>query len=136
MKSESAAARHAVTHATRAKDGLLIGALLAGRTFDEAARAAGVSRRTAYRMRQDPEFQRAYQAAKDELLGAAVASLHSNAQLFISTLAAVCADPKSRGSEKATAADRGLAQLLRSVEVLNLSERIAKLEQAVSEGQN
>lgn len=129
-------ARHTVTTATRAKDGLLIGALLAGKTFAQAAEAAGMCTRTAYRRRQSPEFQAMYQGAKDELLGAAVASLHSHAQLFIDTLAEVCADPKSRGSEKATAADRGLAQLLRSVEVLNLSERIAKLEQLAAEGQN
>jgi hypothetical protein len=126
-------ARHAVTQATRAKDGLLIGALLAGRTFDEAAQAAGVCRRTAYRMRQSPEFQKTYQAARDELLGAAVSALHSNAMVFVNALAQVCLDPKARGSEKATAADRGLNTLLRAVETLSLADRITKLEALVSE---
>lgn len=127
-------ARHAVTLATRAKDGLLMGALLAGQTFDQAAQAAGVCRRTAYRMRQSPEFQAKYQAAKDELLGAAVSALHTRAMIFVETLAQVCLDPKARGSEKATAADRGLCALLRAVEVLDLAGRIARLEQALSEG--
>ena len=60
---------HTVTQATRAKDEVLIGALLAGNTFAEAAKAAGVTRRTAYRMRQDEGFQAKYRAAKEELLG-------------------------------------------------------------------
>jgi hypothetical protein len=128
------AARHAVTHATRAKDGLLIGALLAGRTFEEAAQAAGVCRRTAYRMRQSAEFQQAYQSAKDELISAAVSALHSNALLFVTTLAAICQDPKARGSEKAVAADRGLSQLFKAHELWDLEQRIAKLEQTAGEG--
>jgi hypothetical protein len=131
MKAETA--RRAVTQATRAKDGLLIGALLAGRTFAEAAQVAGVSRRTAYRMRLSPEFQKTYQAAKDELLGAAVSALHSRALIFVETLAQVCLDPKSRGSERATAADRGLNTLLRAVETLSMADRITKLEALVSE---
>jgi hypothetical protein len=53
--------------------------------------------------------------------------------VFVNALAEVCLDPKARGSEKATAADRGLNTLLRAVEMLSLTERIAKLE-ALLEG--
>jgi len=133
MRTE-ANARHAVTTATRAKDGLLIGALLAGKTFAQAAEAAGMCTRTAYRMRQSEEFQAKYRQAKEELLGAAISALHSNAMTFVNALAAVCLDPKARGSEKATAADRGLNTLLRAVETFALAARISKLEHAVSEG--
>lgn len=122
------AARHAVTHSTRARDGLLIGALLAGNTFEKAALSAGVCRRTAYRMRRSAEFQRTYQSAKDELISAAVSALHSSALLFVTTLAAVCQDPKARGSEKAQAADRGLSQLFRARELYELEARVAALE--------
>lgn len=128
MTKAGGSGRHTVTHASRAKDSLLIGALLAGNTFERAAEIAGVCRRTAYRMRQDESFQQKYRAAKDELLGAAVSALHSSALVFVETLKHVCLDPKARGSEKATAADRGLNTLLRSVEILDHAARIAKLE--------
>src|ERR1700733_2311758 len=117
-----------VSPSTRAKAPMLIGALLAGHTVQDAAKAAGISRRTAYVLRLDEEFQQQYRAAKDELLGAAVSALHSNALIFVKTLAVVCQDPKSRGSEKATAADRGLNTLLRAVEIFEVEERLRKLE--------
>jgi hypothetical protein len=124
-----------VSPATRAKAPMLIGALLAGRTVQEAAKVAGISRRTAYVLRQDEEFQNQYRAAKNELLGAAVSALHSCAIIFVETLKNVCLDEKSRGSEKATAADRGLNTLLRAVEIFDVEERLQKLEKLAGEGQ-
>jgi hypothetical protein len=119
---------HTVTHSTRAKDSMLIAALLAGNTFEQAAKVAGISRRTAYKLRQGEEFQKKYRDAKHELLASAVSALHSCATVFVETLKNVCQDPKSRGSEKATAADRGLNTLLRAVEIFEVEERLQKLE--------
>jgi hypothetical protein len=128
--------RHAVTHATRARDELLIGALLAGNTFANAAKAAGISRRTAYRMRQSEEFQAKYRAAKDELLGAAVAALHGRALAFIETLGAIAADTKMRGSERVQASREGLAALFKGVELFDFEERLRKLEAVANGGRN
>jgi len=130
MKTEPA--RRTVKRNTAREDAFLA-ALLAGRGISEACADAGISRSTGIRMRQSPEFQKTYQAARDELLGAAVSALHSNAMVFVNALAQVCLDPKARGSEKATAADRGLNTLLRAVETLSLADRITKLEALVSE---
>ena len=52
---------------------------------------------------------------------------------FVRTLAEVCQDPKARGSEKATAADRGLNTLLKAVELIDISERISALEKVAGE---
>ena len=127
--------RRMVTAATRAREESLIAALLAGNTFASAAKVAGVATRTAYRLRQSEEFEAKYRRAKEELLGAAVAALHTRAMLFVETLAEVCRDPKARGSEKACAADRGLAALSRLVEQFDLAKRIGRLEELMGERQ-
>ena len=84
-------------------------------------------------MRQSEEFQAKLRQAKEDLLGGAVAALHSNAMLFVTTLAGVCQDPKARGSEKAQAADRGLNTLFRGVEIFEFEQRLRKLEAVAGE---
>jgi hypothetical protein len=105
-------------------------AMLSGHNTEESAKISGLSRTSAWRVRKSEAFQMRFKEARAELLNGAVNELYQNAGLFVRTLAAVCADAKARGSEKATAADRGLGNLLKAIELIDISERLLKLERA------
>jgi hypothetical protein len=120
----------APTRAREAREALIMVALLSGRTVAEAATDAGCSRRTAHRIIARKSFQKAFHDQKAELLGGAVAVLHQSALLFVRTLGEICRDSKARDSAKAVAADRGLSQLFKARELLDLEERVAQLERA------
>jgi hypothetical protein len=128
---QSAQAEPAVAHSgtsTRAREALLLAALLAGKTIPEAATDIGASVRTCYRIRARESFQARYRAAKDELLSAAVAALHTHSLNFIETLASIAADGKLRGSERVQASREGLAALFKGVEIFEIEQRLQKLE--------
>jgi hypothetical protein len=108
-------------------------ALLSGKTVMEAAKLAGISRRTAYRMKESEEFQRKYSAAKAELLGGAVAALHSHALKFVEALEKVATDTAARPGERVQAGREGLSALFKGVELFDLENRIRKLESAVQQ---
>ena len=134
---ETAQAEPAVAHngtSTRAREALLLAALLAGKTIPEAAADIGASVRTCYRIRARESFQARYRAAKDELLAAAVAALHTHSLSFISTLASIAADTKLRGSERVQASREGIAALYRGIELFDVENRLRKLEQIADGG--
>jgi hypothetical protein len=114
----------------------LIAAMLSCRTMAQACEAAGMSLPTAWRLRQTEEFQQRFKQAKDSAFECAVNGLHDCAVVFVQALRAVCEDPTARGSEKATAARSGLDVLIRSREMLDLSERIAALEKIAGAANN
>jgi hypothetical protein len=62
-----------------------------------------------------------------------VGSLHDSAVVFVETLRAVCIDPKSRDSARATAARSGLDSLFKAVEIFDFADRLAKLEALASQ---
>ncbi len=126
-------ARHVMKDA-RAREERLSAAMLSCRTMQEACKVAGVSVPTAWRMRKTEAFQQRFKEVKHQAFESAVNGLHDSALVFVQTLRDICLDPKARGSEKATAARSGLDALVRSIEVLDLGERIAKLEQVAGEG--
>ena len=94
-----------------------------------------MSRRTAYRMRDRESFQAKYRAAKNELLGAAIAALHLHSLSFIQTLATIAGDSKVRGYERVQASREGLAALFKGVELFDFEERLRKLEQIAGGGE-
>ena len=61
----SVTARNVMTRSS-AREEALIAALLAGRTVTAAARDVGISRKTAWRLRQSESFQARYKSAKDD----------------------------------------------------------------------
>jgi hypothetical protein len=71
------------------KQEALIAALLTEPTYEQAARKAGVSRRTAHRWLGQPLFQAAYRRARQQLVTAAVARVQSLAVDAVETLASV-----------------------------------------------
>jgi hypothetical protein len=110
-------------------DELLLGALAAGSSVDDAAQTAGVSSRTAYRRLADPSFARRLAQARDELISAALGELVECASEAVATLRALLAASDERvrlGAAKST-----LEQLLRLRETLALSQRLAALERAM-----
>lgn len=127
-------ARHTMAR-SHAREGVLIAALLAGSKVEDAARLAGISRRQAQRVLKTEEFRRAFSEAKGELLSGAVAALHNHAGDFVATLHTLATDVNARGNDRVQAAYRGFDLMLKSVEVLDLEERIGRLEQVAGEGQ-
>jgi len=71
--NETETARHTLARSHAREEALLAG-LLAGKSVTDAAADAGVSRRTAYRMRDRDSFQAKYREGKNELLGGAIAA--------------------------------------------------------------
>jgi len=112
----------------RAEDSLLA-ALAAGNTVEDAAKAAGLSPRTAYRRLADPQFARRLAQARDELISSALGELVDCASEAVATLRALlgASDERVRlGAGKAI-----LDQLLRLRETLTLSQRLAALERSL-----
>jgi|SRR5205814_4904947 len=110
-------------------DELLLGALAAGSSVEQAAETAGVSVRTAYRRLADPRFARRLAQARDELISNALGELVDCASEAVSTLRTLLTDSEARvrlGAGKAI-----LDQLLRIRETLTLSQRLAALERAL-----
>jgi hypothetical protein len=114
---------------SRRGDELLLRALAAGSSVEDAARTAGVSVRTAYRRLADPVFSRKLAEARDELIAAALTELVQSASEAVATLRGLlgASDERVRlGAAKST-----LDQLLRLRETLALSQRLATLERAM-----
>jgi len=113
---------------SRGEDSLLA-ALAAGSTVEDAARAAGLSSRTAYRRLADPGFARRLAQTRDELISNALGELVDCASEAVATLRALLSASDERvrlGAAKST-----LEQLLRLRETLTLSQRLAALERSV-----
>jgi hypothetical protein len=79
-------------------------------------------------MRTSPEFQTALKAARDEMLGAVVDKLRTDAADYASTLHGIATDTKGRGSDRVLASRHGLDLMLRGVETLDLVQRVDALE--------
>jgi len=110
-------------------DELLLGALAAGSSVEQAAETAGISVRTAYRRLAEPAFARRLAQARDELISSALGELVECASEAVATLRALLSASDERvrlGAAKST-----LEQLLRLRETLTLSQRLAALERTV-----
>jgi hypothetical protein len=114
-------------------DELLLTQLAAGATVEQAATAAGLSARTAYRRLADPGFARRLAQTRDELISSALGELVDCASEAVATLRALLSASDERvrlGAAKST-----LEQLLRLRETLTLSQRLAALERTIQQRQ-
>lgn len=102
--------------------------LLSGKSLAEIEQAARLSRTSLWKLRSTEAFRHEYERAKTDMLTAAVGLLHSFAMDFVKALHMVATDPKAHANARASAAREGLAAIFRANELLNLSERLAKLE--------
>jgi hypothetical protein len=103
-------------------------AMMIHKTVEAAAQAAGISAASAYRWLQDPlVIQRLAQARRDAM-NRAIARLQEAASGAVDCLCEVQRDGESE-TARVSAARTILEQTLRAVELGDVQERLAKLEQ-------
>ena len=107
-----------------------ITALLSQRNHEEAARAAGVSKRTLNRWLKMPEFQAGYLAARRAAMFQANARLQQASSAAVSALLEVMVDPSTPALARVRAADCILARGNQGLESEDLDARLAALERA------
>lgn len=108
-----------------------ITALVAGKNFDQAAKAAGVSLRTLHRWRATPGFASELRTADSEQLLTAARALNVASQDAVSTLIAIMHDQKASSGLRLRAASEILKHRASFFELLTLEQRIAILEQQI-----
>lgn len=114
-----------------AKQKKVIRALLENPTRRDAARAAGVSEATIWRMFQEENFREAYRQASTRTLDAAIGALQAGSNEAIETLREIMADDEAHTAARVTAARTILEMGLRCRELIEHEERIAELEQRI-----
>jgi uncharacterized protein (DUF1501 family) len=113
----------------RKKEAAIAG-LLSQRNQEEAAQAAGVSKRTLNRWLRMPAFQAAYREARRAAMSQANARLQQTASAAVSALLKVMVDPSTPASVRVRAADCVLARGNQGLENEDLDVRLAALERA------
>jgi len=110
------------------REAAAIAALLAEPTVEAAAKRAGISESTLLRWLQDAAFSAEYRAARRAVVEGAIGRLQQTATQAVDALARNlrCGIPAVEvGAAKAV-----LDQAMRGLELLDLAERVAALEQA------
>lgn len=106
-----------------------ITALLSSDTIEQAAKEAGISKRTLLRWLSEPEFRAAYAQAKGDVLRTATAILTRNAGRAAKVLAEIFdAEPEAHQGGRVTAALGTIRLALDAFELESLEERLRKLE--------
>ncbi len=108
-------------------------ALLAHGTIEAAYGAAGVSKATMWRFMQLPEFQTRYRAARRQLVETAIAQLQSDCTIAARALREVAEDKEAPASSRVAAAKAILDQSISAIELMDLQERVERLETMLSE---
>jgi hypothetical protein len=104
-------------------------ALLSHRTLKEAALAAGVSMPTLWRYLRDPVFSLRYREARRELVECAMVRLQNDAEHAARVLRDVADDKEASAGARVTAARTIIELSVKSVELGDLQQRIASLEE-------
>jgi hypothetical protein len=108
-----------------------IAALLSARSLDQAAKKAGLSKATLCRWMQDPEFKAALRAARRNVVDATIGRLQA---VTTEAVAALCAALTCEAPTVRVSAARAILEFsFRSVELMDLEERLSALEHRVSE---
>jgi hypothetical protein len=112
-----------------------VAALLTQRNIEEAARAAGIGPATLLRWQKEPEFQKAYRAARRAAHGQSIARLQQATSAAVSTLLKVMVDANTPASTKVRAADSVLNHSAKAMEIEDIDVRVSALEAAAANGQ-
>ena len=107
--------------------------LIGGRNAAQTARELGLHENTLYKWNKLPEFQDALKQAEREAMRAVSISLLGLAEKATDTLNGVMDKDSARDSSKVRAADIVLGRLLQTRELLELEERISKLEERLND---
>jgi transposase-like protein len=105
-------------------------ALLTHRTIEEAARSIGVDPKTLLRWMKEPEFDKAYRAAKRAAFGQSIARLHHLSSAAVSTLGKIMLDSATPPATRVRAADSILDHTTKAIEIEDIDARLSELERA------
>lgn len=110
----------------------VIRGLISGMSALQVANRIGIHENTIYRWCKEPAFQEALREAERESMKNLTISLMILADKATDTLQSVMENEKALDSSKVRAADIVLGRLLQTRELLELEERIAKLEDSIN----
>ena len=116
-----------IEHLTPKQDKALT-ALLSADTVKDAAKAAGVNEATLWRWLQAPLFQQHYRSLRRQLVEAAVAQLQRDCTTAVRVLRQIAEDIQAPASARVTAARAIIDQSVAAVELMDIQERVERLE--------
>jgi hypothetical protein len=108
-----------------------IAALLSAQTIKAAAAECGVAEVTLWRWLQSDEFAAAYRTARRQVVEKAITEIQGAASKAVATL--IRNLDSTDGSVEVRAANSILDRAVRGVEIIELTERIEKLETRIEE---
>jgi DNA-binding MurR/RpiR family transcriptional regulator len=114
---------------SRRHEGVIV-ALIAHPKITDAARAAGVSESTVWRLMQREDFQKPYKEAQDEALNSALGSIQGAATEAVATLREIAANGKVEAA-RVQASKTILDYTFKVREQFGLEARIKQLEEAL-----
>lgn len=112
-----------------AKQKRLVKAMLTASTVGDAARSVGIGERTAFRYLAQPAVRAALNDALDAALGQAVGVLVNEVGASVRALADIRDDKTQPGGVRVGAARAILNGALKLYELVNLGDRVARLEE-------
>jgi DNA-binding MurR/RpiR family transcriptional regulator len=108
-------------------------ALLDNSTIEAAYKAAGISKATMWRFMQDANFQARYRASRRQLVETAIGQLQKHATTAARVLVNIAEDQRAPASSRVAAAKTILDQSVNAIELMDLQERIERLEALMPE---
>lgn len=108
-------------------------ALLSTGGIKEAAELCAVNESTMWRWLQLPTFQTRYRAARRQVVETAIAQLQADCSIAVRVLREVAEDGEAPASSRVAAAKTILDQSVSAIELMDLQERIERLEELLPE---
>ena len=118
-----------------AKTELAIAALLTHHTFDEAAAAVGVCKRTLMRWLREPDFRQQYLEARRQIYSQAIGLAQQALSEGVTVLQAILNNHEAPASARVAAFARLDDMSRRGIEIEDLESRLAELERRVADGE-
>lgn len=109
-------------------------ALLSEPSVTAAAKVAGLSPRTLYRYLARDDFRAELQRRQDAILAGTTAALTGLSGEAVATLRDLMQDPDAADGVKARAALGWLKEMYRASELVEITERLKKIEERVQNG--
>ena len=106
-------------------------ALLDCGEIKKASATAGVNEATLWRWLQTSAFQTRYRAARRQLVEAAIGQLQSDCTIAVRVLREVAEDREAPASSRVAAAKTIIEQSVSAIQLIDLQERIERLEQTL-----
>ncbi|MBA3030869.1 MAG: hypothetical protein FP816_18925 [Desulfobacteraceae bacterium] len=103
-------------------------ALISEPTIQAAAAATGIGETTLYRWLHDKEFQKAFYAARREIIGQSITRLQQASGKAVTTLVEIMSDQDKPASTRVTAAKTVLEMAFKSIELEGLEIRLTAIE--------